>query len=398
MRNDEEILNKFKTFDKFQKENDEQFIKVVYFYNELKFLQDKYVAHDQNDVPFSLVSRDVTVKKIVELVGVVLTDEHASFKKNSETIGMFPILHETNTNDESLPHQYKKKFAKASLNSIVLMSPEKKFIACDDHIYHLSKTNVNKLGMCTQNFTYVVETDEMIYTEGIDKQDLKIYRQPKSTDGPRTLLFSCGNEKPMCIGHDAANYLTIILTKAISSQIKDILGSFKTNSPSDLNCFRIRFIDEMGCLSKPTCSMPSNLNFSRFKICLSLFVEISLNRISVKRGFTFESLFSYSGRKGDNPSWTFFPADVCADPDSNFLVIDSRDNTVHLLDPKGEFLRIIMSAEDELSGITIFAMDTLGWLWMGCKDGSIHFANYEYFKTTSRRDRYLEKQKNKENV
>lgn len=140
------------------------------------------------------------------------------------------------------------------------------------------------------------------------------------------------------------------------------------------------------------------LNVGRFKICLSSFVEIDCRVISVKKGFTFNDLFSYSGRRGDYPSGTFSPADVCTDPDSNFLVIDSHDNTVHLLDPKGEFLRIIMSAEDELSGITRIAMDTLGWLWMGCNDGSIHFANYEYFKTSSRRDRYLEKQKNKENM
>lgn len=153
----------------------------------------------------------------------------------------------------------------------------------------------------------------------------------------------------------------------------------------------------MGCLSKPTCSTRF-LNVGRFKICLSSFVEIDCRRISVNKGFTFNDFFSYSGRRGDYPPGTFSPADVCTDPDSNFIVIDSHDNTVHLLDPKGEFLRIIMSAEDELSGISRIAMDTFGWLWLGCQDGSIHFANYEYFKTTSRRDRYLEKQKNKENV
>lgn len=52
-----------------------------------------------------------------------------------------------------------------------------------------------------------------------------------------------------------------------------------------------------------------------------------------------------------------------------------------------------MSAEDGLSGITRVAMDTFGWLWMGNKDGSIHFANYQHFKSTTRRDRYLEKLK-----
>lgn len=389
MRNDEEILNSFKACGKFQTENDKELIKSIYFYNELQLLQEKYVARDKNCVSFSFESCDLTllVEKIVELVGSILTDEHSSSDEDFENIEIFPILHETNINDESLPHQYKQKFAKSSFNDIVLMSPEKKFIVCEDHLYHLSKKNVNKLGICTKHFTYVAETDEILYTaDGIDNQDLKIYRQSVFIDGPRTLLFSCGNEKPLCIGHDAANYLTII-TEAIKTQSSD----FK-------KMFLIRFIDEMGCLSKPTCSKTSFEGFGRLKICLSSFVKIYYTSISVYKGFTFECLFSYSGRKGDNPSSTFSPADVCTGPDSNFLVIDSGDNTVHLLDPKGEFLRIIMSDEDGLRGITKIAMDSFGWLWMGCEDGSIHFANYEYFKTTSRRDRYLEKRKIKENV
>lgn len=43
MKNDEEILNRFMVCDKFKKENDEDFIKSFYFYNEFKLLYDKYV-------------------------------------------------------------------------------------------------------------------------------------------------------------------------------------------------------------------------------------------------------------------------------------------------------------------------------------------------------------------
>lgn len=97
--------------------------------------------------------------------------------------------------------------------------------------------------------------------------------------------------------------------------------------------------------------------------------------------------------------WPLFcPAGVCADVDGNFLVIDSNDDTVHLLNPKGEFLRIIMSTDDGLRDTTCIAIDTFGWLWIGCKYGKVHFANYQYFKSTTRQDRYLEGLKNKESA
>lgn len=108
--------------------------------------------------------------------------------------------------------------------------------------------------------------------------------------------------------------------------------------------------------------------------------------------------FRYSGRNGYDPCFPFCPADVCADVDGNFLVIDSHDDTVHLLNPKGEFLRIIMSTDDGLRGTTCIAIDTFGWLWIGCKYGKVHFANYQHFKSTTRQDRYLERLKNKESA
>lgn len=46
MKNDEEILKNIVACDKFQTENDDKFIKCFYFYNELKLLQDRYIASD----------------------------------------------------------------------------------------------------------------------------------------------------------------------------------------------------------------------------------------------------------------------------------------------------------------------------------------------------------------
>lgn len=153
MKNDAEIVKRFKGCNKFRKENDEEFIKCLFFFNELELLQNKYVARGQNGMPFSLESHDLLVEKIVELVGFFLKDKQSSSDEDTENIGMFPLQHKTDSKDENLPHQYRKKFTKSSFDDIVLMSPEKKFIACEDDLYHLTKTNVHKLGMCTKHFT-----------------------------------------------------------------------------------------------------------------------------------------------------------------------------------------------------------------------------------------------------
>lgn len=107
-------------------------------------------------------------------------------------------------------------------------------------------------------------------------------------------------------------------------------------------------------------------------------------------------MFSYSESLGCDPSLTFSRASVCADQDGNFLVADSHDNTVHLLDRTGKFLRINMSPEDGPCGIERIVVKSLERLWIGCNDGTIHFVNDQHFKSTTRRDRYLERLKDKE--
>lgn len=398
MKDDEEILNRFTVCDKFKKENNEEFIKSLYFYNELKLLHDKYVKRVQIDVPFSLELRELTVEKIVELVGSILTDEHSSSDAALENIRIFPILHETNIEDESLPHQYKKKFAKSNSDNIVLNSSEKKFLRCENNIYHLSKQKVHKLVEGVASFTYVPETDEIIYV--LTKQASKIFRRPVSEDAPEMLYSNLHSETVLCIDHNDEHYL-IIFSETIQSPSKKTSTTLSTYTAE----VRVRFMDEMGCITKPmiTDSLQKDRDIVYwsdpfiYKTCQSSFVQIREieQTIIVSKGYTFDTLFTYCGSRGCEPSLTFFPSDVCADSIGNFLVIDCYDNTVHLLDSNGKFLRIIMSTEDGLRGIQRIAMDIFGWLWIGCNDGFIHFANYQYFKSTTRRDRYLERQKNK---
>lgn len=392
MKNDEEILKCFMACDEFQNENDEEFIKCLYFYNGLKLLQEKYVARDQNDVPFTFETSDISVDKIVELVGSVLTDDHSSSDEDLENVKILPLLHETNINDESLPHQYKKNFPDARFIDINLVSTDKRFLCIDENLYHLSKTDAHKMVERVKYFAYVPETDEIIYV--LKSQASEIFRRPVSIEGEGMLLISLGDEEALCIEHDAENYL---ITLTVSEK----------ESISEENIFelKIRFINEMGGLMKPVPSIKGSASLydmpPRFKIIQSslMVMDTHAHNIIMTNGFEFDGeLFSYSGSIGCDPSSTFSPVDVCTDSEGNFLVIDSHDDTVHLLDPKGKFLRIIMSAEDGLSGIERIAMDSLGWFWIGCDDGTMHFANYDHFKNTTRRDRYLEKLKDKEKV
>lgn len=273
-------------------------------------------------------------------------------------------------------------------------SSEKKFLRSENNIYHLSKQKVHKLVEGVASFTYVPETDEIIYV--LTKQASKIFRRPVSEDAQEMLFSKLHSETALCIDHNAEHYL-IIFSETIQSSSKKTSTSLSTYIAE----VRVRFMDEMGCITKPMITDSLHVVYWSdpiiYKTCQSSFVQIRKieQTIIVSKGYTFDTMFTYCGSRGCKPSLTFLPSDVCADSVANFLVIDCHDNTVHLLDSNGKFLRFIMSTEDGLSGIKRIAMDIIGWLWMGCNDGFIHFANYQYSKSTTRRDRYLEMQKNK---
>lgn len=164
MKNDKEILKRFEGA-KFQKQNAEEFIKCLYFYNELKLLHDKYVARIQSAVPFSLESQDLSVEKIVQLVGSVVNDEDSSSDEDSENIEIpvLPILHEQNSIGERIPHHYEKMIIRSTVDAIVLVSHEKNFPLCEEIFYHQSNTRSFQELVPTKSFTYVPETDEITY-------------------------------------------------------------------------------------------------------------------------------------------------------------------------------------------------------------------------------------------
>lgn len=384
MVRDEQLLNSILSCNLFRRDSDEDCIKCFYFYNKLEMLGQKYGSGDQEDVPFKLMVHDFSTDKIFELVVSKVTDEQSSSDENLEQKCDVPTNpHETNDicRDAITPHQYKKKFTDGSIDSILSVSGDRSILRSKDVMFHQSNTDVEKLVDKIEHFTYVPETDEILV---ILKGHRSIYRKPISTKGPLHFLMSFDCDSVLCMDHDEAAYLVVVL-KCI---FKNVINPYIR--------YNICTIDDTGCHTKPSQTFESSYftyTKGRIKIIKSSFVTIDPNKVYMTKGLTFNNLFSYNGCIGNNPASTFSPVDVCTDPDGNFLVIDSHDDTVHLLDKKGTFLRIIMSTEDGLSGIKCMSLDAFGWLLIGCNDGMVHFVNYQYFKSTTRKERCLQRQK-----
>lgn len=381
MASEETILNCLNTCISFRKDSNEDCIRCFYFYKKLKILGQKYCSENQEGLSFSLVTHKLSTDKLFELAGFIVTDEHSSSDENMELkCDTSTNPHETNVicKDVIKYHQYKKKFTDGSINSILSVSDERSILCSKDVIFHQSNTDVEKLVDKIEHFTYVPETDEiLVILEGHPS----IYRRPISTKGRLYFLMSFDCDSVVCMDHDAAAYLVVVLESVFILDKK-------------FTIYNICTIDDTGCHTKPSRSFESsNVTKGRMKIIKSSFATIDTNKVYVTKGLTFDILFSYNGCIGNKPVSTFCPADVCTDPDGNFLVLDSHDDTVHLLDPKGKFVRILMSAEDGLSDIKCIVMDAFGWLRIGCKDGMVHFVNFQHFKSTTRKERCLQRQK-----
>lgn len=93
---------------------------------------------------------------------------------------------------------------------------------------------------------------------------------------------------------------------------------------------------------------------------------------------------TYRGSVGTSPLSAFIPNDIAIDHNGRLLVAVSNDNAVHLLDKNLTFLKLLMTEEDGLERPTSVALDTEGYLYVGCKDGRIHVINYQYFLNTNR--------------
>ena len=103
----------------------------------------------------------------------------------------------------------------------------------------------------------------------------------------------------------------------------------------DYDC-KVGLFDDMGCSHAPILNLgcQSKLNLRQCKIIQSSIVIFYGNSVVVNKGLTFTKRFSYmyQGSVGNKPSETFSPIDLCAESDGNFLIIDSNDDSVHLLD------------------------------------------------------------------
>jgi hypothetical protein len=127
----------------------------------------------------------------------------------------------------------------------------------------------------------------------------------------------------------------------------------------DILNFYVCVVNDLGCvLAKRKISR--QLYGSKFKLQTFSLVQMGFHRMIVYQCYSNNEFFSYSGCVGNKPSSTFSPVDMYTDSENNFLVVDSYDNTVHLLDPKGKLLDIIMLAE-ELTVLLWMSLIGCGW-------------------------------------
>ena len=92
----------------------------------------------------------------------------------------------------------------------------------------------------------------------------------------------------------------------------------------------------------------------------------------------------YYGSIGVNPGSQFSPSDMIIDNKENILVVVNDDRAIHLLDRSLKFQRLILSEEDGLQSPWSVTLDSSGYLWVGCRDGTVHVFNYQYLLRTER--------------
>lgn len=124
------------------------------------------------------------------------------------------------------------------------------------------------------------------------------------------------------------------------------------------------------------------------------FVKIGLQSMELVlgKGETFTTTKTYNGSVGTSPSSAFNPNDIALDKRGNILVAVPNDNAVHLLDKFLTFQKLLMTEEDGLQRPTSVALDSEGYLYVGCENGQIHVVSYQYLLNTNRLTRLKFKQ------
>lgn len=372
---DEETIELLRNCD-FDMDTDQDCIKSFYFYKRLQLLGSRYKHQNTRDLSLTFVTPEDPLEKLTEIFGSVTADEMLS---SDETKELQTDNNGTNFTAEAVHHH--KKVIDDQIDSIISITPERSLLCSKGSLYHQSKDNVHKLLEKIEHFTYVPKLEEIIFTLNGSSKKICIWRQSVLKLDQKMSFMTLHCEEIVDINHEDTHYLTVLYS-TFNRTVDNFL--YKTCA--------VDLIDDTGCLRGPTHDL-GEMNYNvikHIKIFKSSLVTFKKGCVIMGKGLTFTALFRYSGSVGNKPNQTFSPIDLCADNIGNILIIDAYDSTVHLLDPKGKFQRVIMSREDGLCKITCIAIDTAERLWLGQQNGVMHFVKYDYVKTTTREKRRLE--------
>ena len=113
---------------------------------------------------------------------------------------------------------------------------------------------------------------------------------------------------------------------------------------------------------------------------------VVLNKVGEKRGNVYildkngYVKHSYNGTSQLDED-DFLPATVCCDHQCRIIVADKYNSALHLLNPKGELLRLLMTEKDGLVRPYSLGLSD-GMLWVGTYEGKVIVAEYKAFRYT----------------
>ncbi|CAH1800132.1 unnamed protein product [Owenia fusiformis] len=82
------------------------------------------------------------------------------------------------------------------------------------------------------------------------------------------------------------------------------------------------------------------------------------------------------GTKGNGDHQLNYPCGLSIDSQGNIIIADCHNSRIHMLDPRGKFIKYLLTPEDNVNCPVVLAIDHNGDLLVGTDSGDLHFIKY----------------------
>ena len=114
-------------------------------------------------------------------------------------------------------------------------------------------------------------------------------------------------------------------------------------------------------------------------LCLEnndVFISISNEVLLLSRCYHRKLMSRYVDNLRFHQSKTLVCSGMCFDPYGNILLCIQNENSIHLLNKDGRFLRLLMTEKDGIMNPLSLSCDNIRRLWIGCEDGKVFIVDY----------------------